>query len=238
MQRDGRFQTEMVEVDGPIAYAETTTVARVFAEDANRCVLLSTDERPEQTRQVLTHVARAYNGHAPRVDRSRLILVHHAIQRLLEPLPLGHLLRMIQACALLHQFQRPRDSEGRVVASEFDYAIGRTLLEDPLAKSMRGLSPSARRFCEDLRTYAERGERFSTRDAVGFAGSSERAVRGWLAELHAAGVIQRLSGKRGNKPSLWRLPHDLASRLRQAVCPLPAVEQLFGPRDNRRADSG
>jgi hypothetical protein len=35
--------TRLIEQDGPIAYVESTTVARIDDEDANRCWLLASD---------------------------------------------------------------------------------------------------------------------------------------------------------------------------------------------------
>ena len=43
----------LVEQQGPIAYVESTTAPEVFEEDANRCLVLQPDERPEQTRLTL-----------------------------------------------------------------------------------------------------------------------------------------------------------------------------------------
>ena len=57
IKTDGRPETVLVEQDGPIAYIETTTLTKLFSEDANRCILLSSDERPEQTRRILSTLA-------------------------------------------------------------------------------------------------------------------------------------------------------------------------------------
>lgn len=47
LKEDGRQRTVLVEQEGPIAYVENTTLTRVFNEDANRCILVNTDERAE-----------------------------------------------------------------------------------------------------------------------------------------------------------------------------------------------
>ena len=46
----GVMTTKVIEQEGPIAFVETTTLNTIFDEDANRCLLLSIDEREEQTR--------------------------------------------------------------------------------------------------------------------------------------------------------------------------------------------
>src|SRR5262245_62435477 len=79
----GRIETAHIEQDGPIAYVESTTLAKVFDEDANRCLLLHTDERPEQTRRVVRRLADAYRGAGGAADPERVVLRHHALQRML-----------------------------------------------------------------------------------------------------------------------------------------------------------
>src|SRR5262249_22984061 len=49
----GLIETRLIEQDGPIAYVETTTLTRIFDEDVNRCLLLNTDEQPEQTKKII-----------------------------------------------------------------------------------------------------------------------------------------------------------------------------------------
>ena len=84
VKEDGRQRTVLIEQDGPIAYIESTTLTRIFHEDANRAILLNTDERPEQTRRILKATAAAYGGGAV-VDVEGIIDRHHALQRMLQP---------------------------------------------------------------------------------------------------------------------------------------------------------
>src|SRR5262249_43227372 len=53
----GRIETVQIEQDGPIAHVESTTRRKVDDEDENRCLMLHTDERPEQTRRILRQLA-------------------------------------------------------------------------------------------------------------------------------------------------------------------------------------
>ena len=59
---NGQQETVQIEQAGPIAYVESTTLTKVFNEDANRCILVNTDEQPEQTRLILTRLASSYSG--------------------------------------------------------------------------------------------------------------------------------------------------------------------------------
>ena len=61
-----------VQQQGPIAYAESTTAPDVFEEDANRCLVLQPDERPEQTRRILAASGRHLAGQSSAELREQL----------------------------------------------------------------------------------------------------------------------------------------------------------------------
>jgi hypothetical protein len=79
---EGGYTTRSVEQDGPIAFSETTTLGQIFDEDRNRCLVLSTDERPEQTKRILAATARRAEGR-DQSDLDRIREVHHAVIRML-----------------------------------------------------------------------------------------------------------------------------------------------------------
>ncbi|MCI0701523.1 MAG: hypothetical protein L0241_10615, partial [Planctomycetia bacterium] len=75
------IETQTIEQEGPIAFTETTTLTNIFEEDANRCLLLQTDETPAQTRRIINTLAQRQAGE--RDDTDRVIRVHHTLQRML-----------------------------------------------------------------------------------------------------------------------------------------------------------
>src|SRR5262249_34185436 len=81
----GQIETRQIDQDGPIAYIESTTLGKVFDEDANRCIMLHTDERPEQTKRVITLAAERYSQASSDSRTERIIQTHHALQRMLKP---------------------------------------------------------------------------------------------------------------------------------------------------------
>jgi hypothetical protein len=84
-RRTQRQRTERREVVGPIAMIDTTTLeaSSIDAEDLNRRILLHTDESEAQTRLVFRDIARSAAGDRRPSDRARIILMHHAMERLL-----------------------------------------------------------------------------------------------------------------------------------------------------------
>jgi hypothetical protein len=242
------LQTVLIEQEGPIAYVESTTLSKVFAEDENRCISLFTDERDEQTRRVMKSLATNYAciGIDIGAGTSRVVLLNHAIQRMLarkdvvvpsapklaELLPhsnvevrraFPHLMSLVQASALLHQYQRSNDSAGRVIATREDYQLARHLLSEPMRRLLGGgISAPARRFHERLGRWFGLAQ-FSTKDARRKEQASRASVYDWLSELREAGAIELIEPGRGSKPSTW-----LAGELPQDEDVLPSESILFG----------
>jgi hypothetical protein len=224
----GRIETVLIEQDGPIAYIESTTLAKVFDEDATRCLMLHTDEQPQQTRRIVQKLAAAYSGATGETHTDRLIQRHHALQRMLERPPvvipyaerLGELftsdrvevrrafpqlMSMVQAVTLLYQRQRQQDTNGQLVATADDYQLARRLLSKPLSRLLGGkVSDPARRFYDRLANWAHGGE-FTTTEARRRETNSQTAVYGWLDQLHDAGIVEMVEAPRGRSPARWKL---------------------------------
>ena len=113
VKEGGKLRTELVQQDGPIAYVESTTKTSIFEEDANRCILLNTDERPEQTKRIMDATAAVFSGRVA-ADAQSIIERHHALQRLLQPFQVTGLL---QTCGKTRKMQpRPRKSRSKCPA--------------------------------------------------------------------------------------------------------------------------
>jgi hypothetical protein len=244
------FETQLIEQEGPIAFVESTTLGEVFAEDENRALPLYTDERSEQTRRILTALGEQYAGRAAGGrDAERVLQVHHAAQRMLSRrdviipfadrigalLPAERvevrrafpvILSMVQASALLHQFQRQLTEDGRLIAERCDYQVVALLLAAPMRRLLgNGISEPARRFAERLRDWFDE-ETFTTAEAKAKENNCRRSVHGWLAELRSAAVVEQVEASRGNRCARYRLPPEDAMRDDAGV--LPTVAQVFG----------
>ena len=224
------IETHLIEQEGPIAFTESTTLTRVFDEDSNRCLRVSSDEREEQTRRILRAHAASRSASPAMLDHLRLC--HHALQRMLavysaehrvvipyaaelgEQFParrpearraFGQLLSMIEAVALLYHRQRDRDDDGAIIANQDDYRIVRFLLGGPMNRSLgHAISDGARRFWDRLRSWAPPSQPFTTSAVYPHEDYSEHHVRGWLAELSHAGLLEVVGQGGRGKPWSYR----------------------------------
>jgi hypothetical protein len=219
---------KQIVVNGPIAYIETTTSSadEMFPEDTNRCLLLATDDGEQQTRRVIKRIAAIKSG-AATVDGDAIQERHHALQRMLQQRPIvipfaeplaekyvcerpearrafGQLCGMIEASALLHQFQRQLDADGCIIATLADYELAARLCLTPLARLLGGrISNAAIEFHGRLRD--RKLSQFNTREAVDADGRSKQAVTGWLKELVEIGAVELVTKHNGPNPAVWRL---------------------------------
>lgn len=128
----GRMSTQVFEVEGPIAYIETTTNPRAInPENATRCFEIWLDESEEQTRRIHDRQrrARSLEGLVYQRRAHDLYELHHNAQRLLLPYPVHipfadllsfpsrwlrtrrdneRFLGLVEAVTLLHQYQRQK----------------------------------------------------------------------------------------------------------------------------------
>ena len=261
MKVGGRIETQLVEQNGPISYVESTTSAKIFDEDANRCLLLHTDERPGQTRRVVDRVAADFSGCASPGSAQIVIERHHALQRMLVSWPVvipyarrlaelftsdrvearrafPQLMSMIQSITLLHQRQRPLNSSNQLVATPDDYQLAHHLLAGPMSRALGGsISEPARRFFDRLVDRSAVGSTFSTTEVSKGETASRRAVTGWLSELAEPGVVEQVEAHKGNKPAVWMLTKLTPDDVHGDTSDLPAIEDVFPEDDFRHSDS-
>ncbi|MHA2043536.1 MAG: hypothetical protein ACYSWZ_00380 [Planctomycetota bacterium] len=215
----GVHQSAHIEQEGPIAYIESTTmgVEDIFNEDRTRFMLLCSDEGIAQSRAVVDKIAQSVSVPADPDTPDSIIALHNTAQRLLRPLdvvipfagqlkdclPLecvevrrtfGHMMNLIQAVALLHQFQRKQNEAGQIIATPLDYGIVRKYLAEPLATSLgRVLTPGAKLLLEKVSSMSE----YTLAEAEAVVPFKIGTVRSRNRELLAAGQIRQTEQARG-----------------------------------------
>jgi hypothetical protein len=161
-QDAGRLVGREVVKEGPTNFITTTTFPELHAENETRIWTVLVDDSPETTKAVLSAQARAAAGTFRPGDDGDLRLAFEWLkgagatnavvpfaELLAEAMPgrplrlrrdFPRLMQMIKVCALLHQRQRERDAEGRVVATLADYVMVRELAVGVFERSISGLT--------------------------------------------------------------------------------------------------
>jgi hypothetical protein len=245
------IETILIEQEGPIAYVESTTLNNVFEEDANRCLMVQTDERAEQTQRIIKAAASVYGGNGmSQAGRAAILRRHHCLQRHLEPIPVvvpyaelvaerfgvrrvearrafPQAMTLVQAVALLYQHQRKRDGNGHLLATPEDYQVARHLLLKPLSRQVGTVSDGARRFYDVLRKKVAAGPEFTSKQAKQWEASSPSSVYGWLTKLHDAGALELVQESKGQRPAVWKMTDsDIQGGMTDPAL-LPTAEDLF-----------
>lgn len=235
---DGNLTTKHLEQPGPIAYAESTTlgIGEVFDEDRTRFIFLCCDESEDQSRAVLTQLAADASSPKQKDETESLIALHHTAQRLLKPKEViipyaadlvsaipcrrpesrrafGHLLNLIRASALLHQYQRETDDEGRVLADVADYEIIREHLTEAIGRGLGVvLSAGAENLLDVIECNFGLGDRFTANDLKEKSGLG-KVVYDRLRELrqhHFVRITEPGAGSVGAKYEINPMPEAVS----------------------------
>lgn len=210
----GRMVTQEYRVEGPVMIFLTTTAIDLDEELQNRCLTLTVDETPEQTGRIhrLQRERRTLAGLMAKEERKALLHKLRNAQRLLRPMevlnpyapaltfPTGRTrnrrdhekyLTLIDAIALLHQFQRearplPNAPEGAmrfIEVSLEDIALANRLAPEVLGRSLDELPPQTRRLLGHIRELIqEKAANGGAKASPGTATFSRRELReacGW-----------------------------------------------------------
>ncbi len=186
------MEAKRLEKEGPTGLLTTTTQPTLHEENETRVLSVFIRDDPAQTRAVMGLTADRFsvNGAkpepnlAPLVDMQRwleqsgdrgvVVPFAGALTGLLPDKPvrwrrdITQILSAVQACALLHQRQRERDSQGCVIATLEDYDMVRPLLAVALAPALAdSLTDAQRKAVESVRTLCYGSEEPVTISAVG-----------------------------------------------------------------------
>lgn len=256
----GQMKTQEFEVEGPIAYIETTTDAQLNPENASRCFEIFLDESEAQTHRIQERQRSAREAvRLHQADRQAILERHHNAQRLLESVKVvipyvRHLsfpsrwlrtrrdnerfLCLIEASAFFHQYQRERKTvtgpDGREVAyveaTLEDYALAYELAKDVLRDCLNELSPSARELFEVAKQFEKEFTRRELRERSGWP---QRRVLETVEELVAMEYLTASSGHQG-KTYLYSVAAGNGRASPSPVSALLHPEQL----ERRLADTG
>jgi len=174
----GKIKTTMLEINGPIAYMESSTQQSINPENLNRCFELYLDDTEKQTARIMAkqRKARTLSGLEQDDRKEKTLRVHHNAQRLLRTLKVivpyadhirfpaqwirtrrdhDRFLSLLEIIAFLHQHQRPLQKTGDgteyIEATSEDYATTYALAQSVFAESMHELGKPSQGLLDAIR---------------------------------------------------------------------------------------
>jgi hypothetical protein len=228
----GQAAREIIK-QGPTNFITTTTMPELHPENETRVWTVLVDDSATMTRQVLTLQAERASGVFEQQDVEDVRMAFAWLQaagvkeavvpyaeRLAEMMParplrlrrdFPRLLQLIKTCALLHQLQRTRDGQGRVVADLADYAMVRELVAPIFLRAVRGLTEKTTELVEALQevlgSQAEKGgeAKAAYSDLMAVTGKPKHHISRWLRPALELGLVENEhAGDRG-KPAALKL---------------------------------
>ncbi|WP_126243475.1 CHC2 zinc finger domain-containing protein [Chitinophaga rhizosphaerae] len=237
---DGRITSGQKTVRGPIGSLACTTRGEIYEDNMSRVFLVAVDESAAQTGKILAYQNRVAAGAASQGEEERAKAQVRNLVRALEPLgvvnPFAGKLRLpeqahklrrlndlflsfVKMVALVHQHQRERDREGRVIAEVSDLAAAVDIMFDSIVLKVDELDGSLRQFYEQLKSFV--GEthrdreftRFDIRDSLRM-GKSQQCL--YLSRLVELGYLQQYGHI--NRGFRYRIAHwDAYALLREQL---------------------
>ena len=223
----GRVGVERV-VEGPIGFIQSTTSEHIFAEDLSRMYPVWLAPTDDDRKAIATSMLRQAQGlEGSTEEAAQTVAVHHCFQRMLKQCEVvlpqtdsaeqlrnvwaasdidhsrktGSLIELVKSITLIHQFQRVKDPQGRLVASDADIKCARdlmvriNLMED---KAVFGGDDFEKlRKIWMLRETRE----FVVADVVTIFEVQTRTVRRWIDRWCEAGLLRCTKEATGTTPA-------------------------------------
>jgi DNA primase len=250
-EKTGRIETKTFEVEGPIAYIETTTRPRIHDENATRCFELYLDESPEQTKRIHESQRRAktLDGLKEKQVREAIRRRHWNMQRCLKAvsvvIPFADLLEfpaswlrtrrdhlrflnLIEAICFLHQHQRPTEkADGReyVLATVEDYKAAYGLAGQVMGEGLTELKKPQRKLLEAIQGMDGGNEGVTRREIREKVGLSDTRLRSLLDDLVSLEYLYQVEGGGYGRMCRYRLA-DLVEGDARRLAGLMSPEEL------------
>ena len=217
----GNLKTITLTVEGLVCVSGCTTKEKIYDDNANRCILLYTDQTKDQDRRINDYQTKIAGGEINLERERQYKELFKNMQRVLRPIVVINpfakyiqlpeqvfkprrtmtlLLGFIEAVTFYHQYQREvkKDKAGglyiETTISDIEATI--TLLKDVLFSKSDELTKVTRSFFEILKTHlTETNEQSFTPHQIRKAFRIEpRTLQRYIRELKQYGLIRTVSG--------------------------------------------
>ena len=223
----GNLKTISLTVEGPVCVSGCTTREKIYEDNANRCILLYTDQSKEQDKRINEYQTKVAAGAINRQREQQYKELFKNMQRVLQPVQVINpyakyiqlpeqvfkprrtmtlLLGFIEAVTFYHQYQREvkKDPNGQlyIETTPEDIAAAFNLLKDVLFSKSDELTRATREFFEQLKVMQNESgaESFSARSIRERMRINPGNLKRYLSELVRYGYI-KAHGNRYRKGS-------------------------------------
>lgn len=241
----GEFETKQKEQLGPIGFITTTTKPLIHPENETRSFSLFTDGSEAQTQRIHDVTAKRYQHGSKGLaqsEKQQLRDAHSLLDTVDVEIPYADVLKehfpkkpvrirrdfprflaLIEASAMLHQRQRPRE-QGTIVASIADYEIAKVVSGEVLTRTVCGYGPQTELILEAARDWKKekRRRQFTRKQIAQHLDMDKNTVTKWMGPALSTGDIEQVDEHAGNKAATF----VYAGEGRAANDILPATEKI------------
>lgn len=227
---DGSMRNVVHQTEGPTVIVQTTTQNHLHPENETRVFPIYIDESEEQTGRIVGSILREASGEGVNPEeRERILRRWRDAIRLLAPgevvIPYAErieipnspirirrdarrLIDVVRVISWMHQHQREKDPEGRILATEDDFKEALELVSDSLRRAWQTLTPAEETVLEAIEKLPEqlRKQGFRRRD-LRIPGVSDRRIKEVLKSLTDTGYLD-CDGRQGPQGYTYTVARD------------------------------
>ena len=222
----GNLKTITLTVEGPVCVSGCTTKEKIYEDNANRCILLYTDQSRDQDKRINEYQTKVAAGEVNRERELQYKELFKNIQRVLRPIHVINpyakfivlpeqvfkprrtmtlLLGFIEAVTFYHQYHREvkKDAAGQLYIETTidDIEAAFTLLKDVLFSKSDELAKATRSFFERLKQHLTESnlESFTPQQIRRAFRIEPRTIQRYVRELKQYGFIKAIGGFKHRK---------------------------------------
>jgi DNA primase len=222
----GNLKTITLTVEGPVCVSGCTTKEKIYEDNANRCILLYTDQTRDQDKRINEYQTKIFGGEVNKEREFQYKTLFKNMQRILRPIGIINpyakyidlpvqvfkprrtmtlLLGFIEAITYYHQYQREvkKDKNGQlyIETTVEDIESAFTLLKEVLFSKSDELTRATRNFFEQLKQYVtdNSAPSFTPQQIRKAFRIEPRTLQRYIRELKQYGLIKAVSGFKHRK---------------------------------------
>jgi len=219
-------ETRIIEKEGPTGLITTTTFSNINDENETRLFSITLDEKSNQTKDIKLNIAKSYES--PNANENNNVLDDLLnLQKILDTHPVlipyasqiaeltpdepirmrrdyQRILAVIEASALLHQYQREiKEYNGvkHIIAGLEDYFISKLILEKPLGLTIQNNYPQTLEIVNEIKSIHEKNKKpVLIKDLTKKLNKSKMTITRWLKPALENGRIENVGDEGKGKP--------------------------------------